>query len=187
MCGSISRFRAKAVRRRLQLSRDDGPCFVNGAESVRSKLTRLLSTCQFHRLRFTPPRAKLHIARPATFVVDVSDGWRNSAIIAMARTRRPQRKLDFNAKIFPFHESDLGFKNSSAGARTLSNVFRGSSPVARPARLALPHRPHQFLHNSASAAAPRRYRPACNPLRLSPRNLDDSRKKTRAPWRAEIC
>ena len=105
--------------------RGEGVATLSGAELGEVKLLGLLSELfSFTALRFTAARATFRIDGPRLAFSDVSLTGANSAITGHGTYAIDRRELDFNAKIFPFQESQLGFK-SIVGAvlSPFSNVF----------------------------------------------------------------
>lgn len=103
----------------------EGSATLGGAELGEIKLLGQLSDLfSFTALRFTAARANFRIDGPRLVFSDVSLTGANSAINAHGTYALDRRELDFNAKIFPFQESNLGFKSIFGAVLTpLSNVF----------------------------------------------------------------
>ena len=105
--------------------RGEGNASLSGAELGEVKLLGLLSDLfSFTALRFNMARATFRIDGTQLVFSDVSLTGANSAINAHGTYALDRRALDFNAKIFPFQESDPGLKTLvGAVLSPLSNVF----------------------------------------------------------------
>ncbi len=103
----------------------DGSASLRGAEIGEVPLLGLLSELlKFTSLRFTDARANFKIDGPRLLFPKVELRGANSAIDASGEVHLDRRDLAFNAKIYPFSESD-GLIKSVVGAvlTPLSSVF----------------------------------------------------------------
>ncbi len=149
--------------------RGEGSATLSGAELGEVKLLGLLSDLfSFTALRFTAARANFRIDGPRLVFSDVSLTGANSAINARGTYALDRRELDFNAKIFPFQESELGFKSIfGAVLSPLSNAFevKLTGSLDQPSWRFLIG-PTSLLRNLSQGAASAPAAPA--PPRLSP-------------------
>jgi hypothetical protein len=132
----------------------DGNATLRGGEIGEVPLLGALSALfKFTALRFTEARANFKIDHAKILFPRVELRGANSTIDAHGEYALDKRALDFNAKIFPFHESESVLKSVVGAVLTpLSNAFE----VKLTGSLAQPHwafvmGPTNFLRNLADA------------------------------------
>ncbi len=105
--------------------RGDGNVALHGAEIGEVPLLGLLSELlKFTALRFTEARGNFKIDGPKLVFPKVELRGSNSAIDAHGEYAFDKRALDFNAKLFPFQESESLLKSVVGAVLTpLSNAF----------------------------------------------------------------
>jgi hypothetical protein len=103
----------------------DGSAVLRGAEIGEVPLLGMLSELlKFTALRFTEARTNFKIDGANLVFPQVTLRGANSAIDAHGTYHLDRRELDFNAKIFPFQESESIIKSVVGAVLTpLSNVF----------------------------------------------------------------
>ena len=105
--------------------RGDGSATLTGASLGEVKLLGLLSELfSFTSLRFTAARANFKLNGPALYFSEIGVTGANSAITGTGTYALDRRTLDFNAKIYPFQESEALLKSFVGAVLTpFSNAF----------------------------------------------------------------
>ena len=151
----------------------EGSAALDGASLGEVKMLGLLSELfSFTSLRFTSVHANFKIDGPRLVFPDLSLTGANSAITGHGTYALDRRTLDFNAKIYPFQESNLFLKSLVGAVLTpFSNVFevKLTGQIDKPA-WAFVIGPTNFLRNLAPSpsAAPATPAPPGPPLRANP-------------------
>jgi len=149
--------------------RGEGSATLDGPSLGEVKMLGLLSELfSFTSLRFTSVHANFKIDGPRLVFPDLSLTGANSAITGHGTYDLDRRTLDFNAKIYPFQESNLFLKSLVGAVLTpFSNVFevKLTGQIDKPA-WAFVIGPTNFLRNLAPA--PAAAAPPGPPLRSDP-------------------
>ena len=135
--------------------RGDGSATLTGASLGEVKLLGLLSELfSFTSLRFTAARANFTLNGPALYFSEIGVTGANSAITGTGTYALDRRTLDFNAKIYPFQESEALLKSFVGAMLTpFSNAFevKLTGQLEKPEwRFAMG--PASFLRNLTPAA-----------------------------------
>lgn len=151
--------------------RGDGSVTLTGPSLGEVKLLGLLSELfSFTSLRFTAARANLKINGPALVFTELGVTGANSAITGSGTYALDRRTLDFNAKIFPFQESNALLKSLVGAVLTpFSNAFevKLSGSLEKPEwRFAMG--PASLLRSLAVDPETKSPPPALSPLRPAP-------------------
>ncbi len=151
--------------------RGDGSAALTGRSLGEVKLLGLLSELfSFTSLRFTAARANFKLNGPAVVFTELGVTGANSAITGTGTYALDRRTLDFNAKIFPFQESNALLKSLVGAILTpFSNVFevKLTGSLEKPEwRFAMG--PSSFLRNLAPGPVAPAPPAALSPLRPAP-------------------
>ena len=137
--------------------RGDGNAVLHGAEIGEVPLLGTLSELlKFTALRFTEARANFQIANANVVFPEVTLRGANSAIDAHGVYTLDQRELEFNARIFPFQESEGLIKTVVGAVLTpLSNAFevKLTGTLAKP-EWAFVIGPTNFLRSLSPGTSP---------------------------------
>jgi hypothetical protein len=147
--------------------RGDGSATLDGPSLGEVKLLGLLSELfTFTSLRFTTARTNFKVDGPRVNFTDLAVTGANSAITGRGNYTLDRHTLDFNAKIYPFQESNAFLKSLVGAVLTpFSNVFevKLTGTLEKPA-WGFVIGPANFLRNlNAPPASPLAAPAAANP------------------------